>query len=224
MRNILFKKRLVVGIIFLFVGMSVSLSMGKIREHDYIGINNKIETHFEEVSSISNDIEYWALLVAVGIYEDHPEENRPSMLIDVENLNDKLLVSEHWKQDHIKSITAENCTVKNIIKGLRWIDRMDDRDDFSLVFISTHGYPLKFDIPPFDEEDKHDEALVSYKGFKNPFAIIWDDLLNLLLSLLNSKGVCVIIDSCYSGCTKFEVISKEHNFSLVAFVPYNNTA
>ena len=67
------------------------------------------------------------------------------------------------------------------------------------MYITTHGFPLRFDIPPFDEKDRHDEALISYRGFQNPFAIIWDDLLNLFLSLLNSKGVCVIIDSCYAG-------------------------
>ena len=118
--------------------------------------------------SDDKDIEYWALLVAVGVYADNPEQDRPYMLREVENLHDMLLVSEHWKEDHINVIKVENCTVRNIVKGLRWLDKMDDKDDFSLVFITTHGFPLRFDIPPFDEDDRRDEALVSYWGFKYP--------------------------------------------------------
>jgi len=199
MLKFLLKNGLVIGIIILFVGISVIPSTWGIKEYNNSLHDSKTENYSEEISSADSNTEYWALLIAVGIYAGHPDEDRPSMLDDVKNLHDKLLVSEHWKEDHIKSITAENCTVLNIIKGLRWLDRMDDKDDFSLVYITTHGYPLGFDIPPRDEEDKQDEALVSYKGFKHPWAIIWDDLLNLLLSLLNSKGVCVIVDSCYSG-------------------------
>jgi hypothetical protein len=143
--------------------------------------------------------EYWALLIGVGVYAGHPYEDRPDMLQEVEELHDTLLVSSYWEDDHIKVIKGENCTVFNMIKGLRWLDAMDDNDDISIVYITTHGLGLGLDIPPFDEEDGSDEALVSYRGFQLKMALIWDDLLNLLLSLLDSKGVCVIIDSCYAG-------------------------
>ncbi len=159
---------------------------------------SSININIKNFSTI-DETEYWALLVAVGIYADHPDQNRPSMLIEVDNLHDMLLISEHWNENHIKVIKGESGTVLNMVNGLRWLDRVEDKDDFSLVYITTHGFPLSFDIPPFDEDDRRDEALVSYWGFKYPWRIIWDDLLNLLLSLLESKGVCVVIDSCYSG-------------------------
>jgi len=193
------KKFIVFGIVFLFISMSLVPPSGGIGENHNSLVDNKIEVTSYETNSVDNDTEYWALLVAVGIYAGHPDEDRPSMLEDVEKLHEKLLVSEHWKEENIKLIKGEDATVLNIVRGLRWLDRMDDKDDFSLVYITTHGFPLSFDIPPFDEEDKHDEALVTYRGFNHPWAIIWDDLLNFLLSLLNSKGVCVIIDSCYAG-------------------------
>ncbi len=193
------RKGIAFAVIALFVGASVVPSIVGVDGNRNSLINNKTKVVSDETSSVNEETEYWALLVAVGVYAGHPDEDRPSMLREVENLHEKLLVSECWDNDNIKLITAENATVFNIIKGLRWLDKKDDNDDFSLVYITTHGFPLRFDIPPFDEEDKHDEALVSYRGFQNPFAIIWDDLLNLLLSLLNSKGVCVVIDSCYAG-------------------------
>ena len=182
-KNNLIKKGIAFSIVFLFIGLASAS-------------NNIVK-----ISNVSNidEIEYWALLVAVGVYADHPEEDRPAMLREVDNLHELLLVSEHWEEDHIKVIKGENGTVRNIVNGLRWLDKMDDKDDFSLVYIATHGFPLRFDIPPFDEDDECDEALVSYWGFKYPWSIIWDDLLNLMLSLLNSRGVCVAIDSCYSG-------------------------
>ncbi|MFX0210952.1 MAG: caspase family protein [Candidatus Hodarchaeota archaeon] len=177
------KKGLVFGILVLFISTTFATS---------------INVNITKLSG-DRDAEYWALLVAVGVYAGHPDQDRPSMLREVENLHDMLLVSEHWKEDHIKVIKGENATVWNIFKGLRWLDKMDDKDDFSLVYITTHGGQLSKDIWPWDEKDGCDELLVSYLGFQFPWAIIWDDLLNLLLSLLNSKGVCLIVDSCFSG-------------------------
>ena len=83
---------------------------------------------------------------------------------------------------------------------------MDDRNDMTLVYITTHGAPLRdpetgepIDLPPIDEKDGADEILVMYEGFDTWYSFIWDDLLNFFLSLLQSKGVCLIVDSCYSG-------------------------
>lgn len=87
----------------------------------------------------------------------------------------------------------------NIIKGLRWLDRMDSKDDITLVYFITHGGHVSRDIFPFDEEDGFDEALVTYWSFDYPRTMLRDDELNFLLSQLDSKGVCLIVDSCHSG-------------------------
>ncbi len=82
---------------------------------------------------------------------------------------------------------------------------MDDSDDMCLIYLTTHGSPLRnsqglpVDLPPKDENDGADEILVMYHGFDRWYSFIWDDLLNFLISLLNSKGVCLIVDSCFSG-------------------------
>lgn len=158
-----------------------------------------------EAKSVDNETEYWGLLIAVGEYYNHPDENRPSMLQAIEELRTTLLSSEKWDADHIKTIKAEEATMINIIRGFFWLDRMEDRNDISLVWISTHGFPLEdqngkgLDLPPFDEEDGCDEALVTYYGFEYTLAAIWDDLLNFLLNRLESEGVCLMVDSCYSG-------------------------
>jgi len=163
---------------------------------------NEINVPFLPMNTdiISTDgTDYWALLVAVGVYLNHPEMDRPSMLVEVEDVYNSLLASNNWDSSHIRKITGENANNENIISGLQWLAKMDDGDDISLVYITTHGGFLPTDFPPRDEADGKDELLVPYEGFDDSTKDIWDDELVFLLNLLESKGVCLIIDSCYSG-------------------------
>jgi protocatechuate 3,4-dioxygenase beta subunit len=145
------------------------------------------------------DGEYWGLLISVGVYADDSNQNRPLMLEEVDDFHSHLLTSPWWKEDHIKVIKGEEATLKNIIDGFSWLDSKETSNDISLVYITTHGYPLGFDIPPIDEADGTDEALISFWGFAYPTAVLWDDELNVLLNRLESHGVCLIVDSCYAG-------------------------
>ena len=145
------------------------------------------------------ETEYWALLIAVGVYADYPQQDRPLMLEEVDGLYETLLQSGVWTKDHIKLIKGKDATCSNIISGFKWLDDKEDQSDFSVVFITTHGSPLSFDIPPLDEEDKKDELLMTYWGFAYPNLFIYDDQINYYLNQLESKGVCLIVDSCYAG-------------------------
>ena len=191
-KNSLLNKGIALIVIVLFIGMSVVSSTAI----------TVIEMHTSEDNgtvSIGGGTEYWALLIGVGVYANSPYDNIPPMLEETDDLFDVLLESSWWSEDHIKVIKGKDATVLNIIKGLRWLDRMDDKDDISLVYFTTHGSPLGFDIPPLDEDDGTDEILVSYWGFAYPGLFIWDDELNFMLNRLDSKGVCLIVDSCFAG-------------------------
>jgi hypothetical protein len=174
----------------------------------YTKDNQQIMGFKEKISDIKptgGGTEYWALLVAVGVYEDFPEKNRPTMLEAVEDLRDALLDSPIWQDNHIRVIKGENATLKNLIKGLIWLILKEDKNDMSIVYITTHGTPAKDgegnpkDFFPKDEEDGADEVLLMHRGFVNKYDIIWDDLLNFFLRLLRSKGICLIVDSCFAG-------------------------
>lgn len=203
MPNNLWKKTFVLGIIISFVFTSfVPLSIGKIKDS-----YRKVTYNYNQENE---GTEYWALIFAVGVYRDDPDDmggwnDRPSMLKSAENLYEVLLNSPNWQADHIHKVTAEAATGRRLIKELIWLILNEDRDDMSLIYLTTHGSPLKgkegnfIDIPPRDEEDGADEILIMYDGFVKWYAFIWDDLLNFFLSLLQSKGVCLIIDSCHSG-------------------------
>ncbi len=190
-----FSKEFVIAVIVLLIGISVVPSTAI----------TPLKTRFSEDNrpeSIGKETEYWALLIAVGVYGDSIDEHRPSMLKEIDDLYDVLLDSPCWSADHIKVIKGENATVPNIIRGFRWLDKKENKDDISLIYIATHGSPLSRDIPPVDEDDGFDEALISYWGFTYPvppFSYIWDDELNFMLNRLESKGVCLIVYSCFAG-------------------------
>lgn len=187
-------------LIGILVSMLIIITIFPVSESKSFCKNN-VENHlvFKNTDIIAGDgTEYWALLIVVGEYADSPEQ-WTEWFREIDHMYDMLLESEWWSEDHIKVIKGRDATVSNIIQGLRWLNQMDDSDDISLVYIATHGFSLSYDIPPVDEADGFDEALVTYWGVAYPSAFLWDDELNLLLSLLDSQGVCVIVDSCHSG-------------------------
>jgi 5-hydroxyisourate hydrolase-like protein (transthyretin family) len=160
---------------------------------------NPNENHMSQLTDKFGDgkTEYWGLFVGVGKYAEDWEI--PEMFETAEKLKDELVKSPSWSEDHIKVITGKNATFKNIIKGLRWLDSMEDADDISLLHFNTHGSSIPFDVPPRDEADGKDEILVTYYGLALPYTNILDDTLNLYLGRLESKGTAVIIDCCNAG-------------------------
>lgn len=150
--------------------------------------------------------QYWALLFAVGVYEGNPDQDRPEMLEACDNLYDELLNSPaYWQTSNIHTVKGSQAILQNLIKELLWLRKNSRSEDYVLVYLTTHGnhlyngQGLPWDLPPKDEADGSDELLVMYNGFSTWYGIIWDDLLNFFLSLIKCKGLCLIVDSCYSG-------------------------
>jgi hypothetical protein len=198
MINSMCRKGLVFGIILLFVSAGVIPSIIGIEKDFYKNVTGNSYSEKE-------DTEYWALIFAVGIYKNAFNEDRPELIINANLLYEVLINSPNWQANHIHMITAEKATGRRLIKELLWLIRHEDSDDISLIYLTTHGGPLKdtqgnpIDLPPKDEEDGADEILVMHEGFDKWYAFIWDDLLNFFLSMLQSKGVCLIVDSCFAG-------------------------
>jgi hypothetical protein len=149
---------------------------------------------------------YWALLFAVGVYENAPDADRPEMLQACDDLYNVLIDSpQFWQQSNIHTVKGSQAILQNLIKELLWLRKNAKSEDYVLVYITTHGNQLRdahglpWDLPPKDEADGSDELLVMYNGFNKWYGIIWDDMLNFFLSIIKCKGLCLIVDSCYSG-------------------------
>lgn len=148
--------------------------------------------------------DYYALLFAVGEYYNNPDQNRFSMIRAVDQLELCLLSSPNWKEENIHVVKGKEATGFRFLREMIWLLGREKHNDYSLVYITTHGSPLKYDgrlldLPPFDESDGADEILVMYHGFEYPLSFITDDMINFLLNMMQSKGVCLIVDSCFSG-------------------------
>jgi hypothetical protein len=150
--------------------------------------------------------QYWALLFAVGTYEGNPDKDRPEMLDACDNLYNVLLDSPaYWQASNIHVKTGGQCYLQNLINELLWLRKNSKSEDYVFIYITTHGYYLTtksgspLDLPPKDEPDGKDEFLYMYNGFSTHYGFIWDDLLNFFVSIIKCKGLCLIVDSCYSG-------------------------
>jgi hypothetical protein len=197
------KKILTISIIFILL---VTLFLNSNIVFSEKNSNNQLD---------NNSTEYWGLIFAVGIYKNNPIQDRPKMLQAADSFYETLLKYPNWDEDHIHIVKGEQATGQNLIRELIWLIKNVDRNDMSLIYITTHGTPLKdqngnpFDIPPRDEADGADEILLMYDGFDNWYSFIWDDLLNFFLGMLKSEGICLIIDSCHSGGFNDEYISND---------------
>lgn len=153
----------------------------------------------------SSASQYWALLFAVGQYENAPDQDRPTMLEACDNLYNALLDSpSYWQASNIHVQKAGQCYLQNLIKELLWLKKSAKSEDYVFVYLTTHGYYLTkqgapWDLFPKDEPDGKDEFLFMYNGFSTSYGIIWDDLLNFFLSIIRCQGLCLVVDSCYSG-------------------------
>jgi hypothetical protein len=161
--------------------------------------------------STNDGTEYWALLVGVNEFKNHPYMTNLSLFngpppTDLYNL---LLTSDHWQPDHIRLLTGKNASIFNVLKGFLWMHRMADEDDICLFYIATHGTPF-YDLFPRDENGGYDTALYMYDTYRTRIGnyficfppklhYLFDDTINTWLSNLHCKGVCVIIEACFAG-------------------------
>lgn len=159
----------------------------------------KIFPYLDLTDETSDETEYWALLIAVGVYLNNSHQDRPTMLTEVENIYESLVSSNNWESKNIMKIKGRQATLENILSGFNWLTRKEGKNDVSLIYITTHGYYLNQDLPPYDEADGKDEILVPYEGFEDTSKFLWDDEINFFCSILQSKEVCLIVDSCFSG-------------------------
>ncbi len=162
----------------------------------------KKKTAPQEQASVS---QFWGLLFAVGTYEGNPDQDRPEMLDACDSLYNTLLGSpQYWQASNIHVLKGGQCYLQNLIKELLWLRKNSKSEDYVFVYLTTHGAPLTrnglpWDLPPKDEPDGADEMLIMYNGFSDWYGLIWDDLLNFLLSSIKCQGLCLVVDSCYSG-------------------------
>jgi len=126
-----------------------------------------------------NNIEYWAVLVAIN---DYPGSNDlPYSINEISSFQDTLLNGGNWNDSHINVITDEDANKTGIFDAINWLSYNADEDDISIFYFVGHG-----------SRNLSNECISAHDGS------IYDTLLDEKLEDVNGQLV-VIIDSCFSG-------------------------
>lgn len=110
----------------------------------------------------------------------------------------------------ITQITNSAATAQNIRKALDSFVTTLKSGDYVYLHFSCHGQPVE-DLPPYDEEDSWDEAVVAYDAqinyqsgvYEGENHILDDELGKYFTEIRRKIGaggfLCVVIDACHSG-------------------------
>lgn len=122
----------------------------------------------------------------------------------------------------IQILLDDIATKKNILEGIdRLVKELEPGDSGVFVF-SGHGTRTA-DLPPIDEDDMMDEAIVPSDSINNPENYIRDDeILERLSQLQPNVHFTIVFDSCHSGTgtkpltsTKFKYIDPTPGTLLI---------
>jgi hypothetical protein len=162
-----------------------------------ISINNF--QPFEGVKKInSGDVNYYALVIGIEKFagvsypdEDHLDESATAWY--------NMLINNtyNWKKENIYFMLNENATKDKIHDAITvWLDEREDENDVVLIVWEGHGWKLRL-----SKINLGHACLLTYneteeRRLKDK---ITDVELDSWLDELESKHVCIILDSCYSG-------------------------
>ncbi|MEH7735486.1 caspase family protein [Bacillus pumilus] len=118
---------------------------------------------------------------------------------DVKKFCEKLVNEFDFSTVDIQLLLEEVATRKNIIEGLERLVNDLDSGDIGVFYYSGHGTQT-LDLPPIDEADMLDEAIVPIDALNDQSLLIRDDEIKEILSKLrNGVHFVLVFDSCNSG-------------------------
>ncbi|UCH72562.1 MAG: caspase family protein [Thermoplasmatales archaeon] len=213
-KNIVYVGSISIIIISLLISSSTAV---KITEN-----NNETKPYFQ----LNETPEYYAVIACCFRYKNSSYD-----ILDVAYTNEKILYdvlisSNNWKEENIILLLNENATKENITAALVEMSEQVGPNDIFLFSWRGHGGripDLDGDEKIYDSRDNYDEIICPYDmkivnyTFKNVFT---DDELNNYFSDINSKGMCLIFDSCYSGGL---VTKKLTGIKKILYGPKHNT-
>lgn len=145
-------------------------------------------------------------------------------LNDATDIFKKLVNEFDFQSKDIQLLLEEVATRKNIIDGLERLVKELEAGDIGVFSYSGHG-TFTADLPPIEEDDMLDEAIVPIDAVNDRSLLIRDDEINEILSRIK-EGVhlFLIFDSCHSG-TMYKLLPDEDNDEkmLKRMIPPSNS-
>jgi len=148
----------------------------------------------------------WALVVGIGRFSDSTVPRLNFTTADATSFAAQLTdpAIGHFATDHVRILTDEQATTKNIKEGLNWIARQAQPDDLVLIYVATHGTPRTADsagganyLVTFDTEINTAGAFSEDSIYATAYPMV--ELANAVATRMKALRTAVILDTCYSG-------------------------
>lgn len=155
------------------------------------------------------------LALITGINYEGTTDALGGCINDATDILQKLVGDFGFYQSDIQLLIEEVATRKNILDGLEYLVKELEPEDIGVFYYAGHGTQTA-DLPPIDEDDMLDEAIVPIDALNNSNVIhsnlIRDNEIQEILSKL-AKDVhfVVISDSCHSETITRDPIKKRVN-------------
>ncbi|MFC3885577.1 caspase family protein [Bacillus songklensis] len=194
--------------------------------------DNPVQQFVNPVQQFANPVQQFAnptkkkLALIIGI-NYRGTEKELSGINDASDLLHKLVQDFGFNQSNIQLLIEEVATRKNILDGLERLVRELEPGDIGVFTYAGHGTQTA-DLPPIDEDDMLDEAIVPIDALSDRSNLIRDDEIQEILSkLAHDVHFVVIFDSCHSATgtraqeygALVETATREHKKLSKRFIP-----
>lgn len=209
LKKSILKMLMLASIISLFLTSSCFTAEGILTEN-----SSQID---RKITPSSDDIEYYALVVGVEVYQDKNFSEKMLEHADkiddgAKKMYDLLNRSENFKEENTKMILNEQATSQKIEDNITsWLDDKEDENDIVLIYITGHAWKM-----PLSKIRKGNAYLFSYDVSTSKYSenAITDIELDSWVDTLESKHIVVIFDTCFSG--RMLAMRQQHRTILTA--------
>lgn len=178
-------------------------------------ISGKKVDHFSKEKLIQHRPQFsrnqnWAVIIGISTYKHSGQNNLTNLIFADDDAKSftRSLRNLGWSENHIKLLTNEEATQRNIMIALKsWLTKSGP-DDQVILFWAGHGYP--------DPEDPEKVYLATYDTDINiPATGYRMDEVRKALEEIGSKNVIVFADTCHAG----KLITRGNGSRGISIVP-----
>lgn len=157
----------------------------------------------------------WAVIIGISKYQFSGENGLVNLIFADEDAKDfaRSLHNLGWNESHIKLLTNEEATQRNIVIALEsWLSKAGPNDQI-ILFWAGHGFP--------DPEDPEKVFFATYDtDIKIPATGYRMDRVRAALEERKSKNVILFADTCHAG----KLITRgERGISIIPNIKKQNT-